>query len=246
MKKYGLIGYPLGHSYSKQFFEKKFEELGLTDHSYELFEMEFMKEFPALWLKNKDLVGLNVTVPHKEKVDQFLHQKDLSSIKVGATNVVVKKAGKLIGYNTDYLAFMESLNGWIGKFKGEALILGSGGAAKAVQAALSDLNIDFNQVSRKKATGDYTYDQLKNHPEIVDRFHLIINATPLGTYPNDETCPDFPYDLLTKKHFLYDLVYNPTKTTFMKNGEMMGAKTKNGLEMLELQAEKSWTIWNTK
>jgi shikimate dehydrogenase len=244
MKKYGLIGYPLGHSYSKDFFQKKFKELGLADHSYELFEMEFLKEFPALWLKHSDLQGINVTVPHKEKVTKFLDKLDLSSIKVGATNVVVKRGGKLIGYNTDYLAFKESLQNWIGKFKGEALILGTGGASKAVQASLSDLNIDFNQVSRQKTKGDYTYDQLKLQPEIIDRFRLIINTTPLGTYPNDETYPDIPYERLTKTHFLYDLVYNPTETSFMKRSMAQGSKTKNGLEMLKLQAEKSWSIWS--
>lgn len=246
MKQYGLIGYPLGHSYSKEFFQKKFKHLGLADYAYELFEMEFLKEFPALWLKHQDLVGINVTVPHKEKVSDFLDQLDLSSIKVGATNVIAKKNGKLIGYNTDYMAFKESLEKWIGKFKGEALILGTGGASRAVQAALSDLSIDFNQASRLKVKGDYTYDQLQLQPEIIDRFHLIINTTPLGTYPNDEYYPDIPFKRLTPKHFLYDLVYNPSETTFMKKGIERGAKTKNGLEMLRLQAEKSWSIWNTE
>lgn len=246
MKRYGLIGYPLGHSFSKQFFEKKFKELGLEDHSYELFEMEFLTEFPALWLKKKDLEGINITIPHKENVNKFLDQQDISSIKVGATNVIAKKEGKLIGYNTDYLAFKGSLKHWIGNFKGEALILGSGGASKAIQAALSDLNIGFNQASRKKTMGDYTYEQLNLQPEIITRFHLIINATPLGTYPNDESYPDIPYHKLSKNHFLYDLVYNPSETIFMKKGKQHGAKTKNGLEMLELQAAKSWDIWNNK
>lgn len=246
MKKYGLIGYPLGHSFSKQFFQEKFKELNLEDHSYELFEMEFLTEFPSLWLKNKDLEGLNITIPHKENIFKFLNEQDLSAIKVGATNVIVKRNGKLIGYNTDYLAFKESLEKWIGKFKGEALILGSGGASKAVQATLSDLNIAFNQVSRQKTKGDYTYDQLKLQPSIIQRFHLIINTTPLGTYPNDESYPDIPYAQLTKNHYLYDLVYNPEETSFMKRGSDQGAKTKNGSEMLKLQAEKSWDIWNNK
>ena len=245
MKKYGLIGYPVGHSYSQDFFQKKFKKLGLKDHAYDLFEMEFLNEFPALWLKNPTLQGVNVTVPHKEKVIQYLDKLDTSSIKVGAANVIHKQGGKLVGYNTDYMAFRESLVGWVGSFKGEALILGSGGASKAVQAALSDLNIPYNQVSRTSKGGDYTYDQLKSNPNIISRFKLIINSTPLGMFPNNDSLPDLPYKHLAKGCYLYDLIYNPDQTAFMKQGELHGAKTKNGLEMLELQAEKSWDIWRS-
>lgn len=245
MKKYGLIGYPVGHSYSQDFFQEKFKKLGLKDYSYDLFEMEFLNEFPAIWLKNPTLEGVNVTVPHKEKVIQYLDKLDTSSIKVGAANVIHKQGGKLVGYNTDYMAFKESLVGWVGRFTGEALILGSGGASKAVQAALADLNIPYNQVSRTSKGGDYTYDQLKSNPDIISRFKLIINSTPLGMFPNNDSLPDLPYKRLTKGCFLYDLIYNPDQTAFMKQGELHGAKTKNGLEMLGLQAEKSWDIWSS-
>ncbi len=244
MRRFGLVGYPLGHSYSRDYFVKKFKDLGLEDHIYEFFEMEFLNEFPALWLTHTDLVGVNVTVPHKENVIRFLDHQDISVIKVGAANVIMKKKGKLVGYNTDYLSFKESISKWIGRFKGEALILGSGGSSKAVQAALEELSIDCYQVSRLKSKGDYTYDQLSSQPEIIKRFHLIVNATPLGMHPNNDTFPELPYEKLTKEHFLFDLVYNPEETTFMKKGAENGAKVKNGLEMLELQAEKSWDIWS--
>ncbi|WP_421763222.1 shikimate dehydrogenase family protein [Ekhidna sp.] len=245
MKTFGLIGYPVGHSYSKEYFTKKFRKLDLKDHSYELFEMEFLNEFPALWLKHRDLHGVNVTVPHKEKVTKYLDSLDTSAIKVGAANVIYKKVGKLIGFNTDYMAFRESLKNWIKNYKGEALILGSGGASKAVQAGLADLNIPYNQVSRSVKGGDYTYDQIKANPLIMERFKLIINTTPLGMFPNNETYPDLPYNKISKGSYFYDLIYNPIQTEFLKFGEKYAAKTKNGMEMLELQAEQSWEIWNS-
>lgn len=245
MKKFGLIGFPLGHSYSKAFFSKKFEELSLDDHSYDLFEMEQINEFPALWLSNKELVGVNVTVPHKESVLKYLDRQDVSAIKVGAANVVYKKDGKLMGFNTDYIAFKESLQKWTKTFRSEALILGSGGASKAVQAALSDLDIPYNVVSRSSKNGDYTYSQLKVNSEILDRFKLIINTTPIGMHPNSDVIPEISYERLGKNHLLYDLVYNPSETKFMSLGKKYGTKVKNGLEMLELQAERSWDIWNS-
>ncbi len=244
MRRFGLVGYPLGHSYSREFFRKKFKKLELKDHIYELFEMEYLKEFPALWLKHTDLVGVNVTVPHKENILRFLDYQDISLIKVGAANVVKKKQGKLVGYNTDLLSFRESLESWVGDFEGEALVLGSGGSSKAVRVGLDDLKIDSYQVSRQRSTGDYTYDQLKDQPEILDRFHLIVNTTPLGMYPDVDNAPDIPYERLTENHFLFDLIYNPEETMFLRKGKKHGAKVKNGLEMLKLQAEKSWDIWN--
>lgn len=245
MRKFGLIGFPLGHSYSKGFFSEKFEKLSLDDHSYELIEIEQINDFPALWLGNKELVGVNVTVPHKENVLRYLDHQDISVIKVGAANVIHRKNGKLFGYNTDYIAFRETLKNWIGDFKGEALVLGSGGSSKAVQAALEELNIDSYQISRLKSKGDYTYEQLLEQPEIIKRFKLIVNTTPLGMFPKVENAPEIPYNLLSSDHYLYDLVYNPSETLFLSRGKERGAKIKNGLEMLELQAEKSWEIWNT-
>jgi len=244
MKRFGLVGHPVKHSYSQIFFRTKFEKLGLTDHCYDLFELEFLNQFPALWLKYEDLVGVNVTVPHKEGVLKYLDSQDASAIKVGAANVILRKGKKLIGYNTDYMAFKESLETWMGKYNGEALILGTGGASKAVQAALSDLNIPFNLVSRTSQGGGYTYGQIQDNPEILERFLLIVNTTPLGMHPEVNTAPQLPYTRLSKNHFLYDLVYNPEKTEFLQRGESAGTKIKNGLEMLELQAERSWEIWN--
>jgi len=244
MKRFGLIGYPLGHSFSQKYFTQKFRALGLEDHVYEVFEIEQLNLFPALWLKYGDLIGVNITVPHKEAILKYLDQQDASAIKVGAANVIMKKKRKLIGFNTDYLAFKESLQKWMNGFRGEALILGSGGASKAVQAALSDLDIPFNTASRSSRNGDYTYLQLRSNEEIIERFKLIINTTPLGMHPNVKEYPEIPYEKLGSEHFLYDLIYNPTETKFMSLGRKNGAKVKNGLEMLELQAERSWDIWN--
>jgi len=245
MKRFGLIGYPVGHSFSKKYFTDKFQKQQLKDHVYDLFEMEFINEFPSLWIKYPDLVGVNVTVPHKEGVLKYLDRLDSSAIKVGAANVIRKERGKLIGFNSDYMAFSASLSSWIGKFKGEALVLGTGGSSKAIQAALDELKIPFNVVSRSNRNGDYTYDQLKENPSIVDRFKLIINTTPLGMHPKIDALPDLPYDRIGKDHFLYDLVYNPEETLFLNEGKTNGAGIKNGLEMLKLQAEKSWEIWNS-
>ncbi len=243
MKRFGLIGYPVSHSYSQDFFQKKFKKLGLKDRAYDLFEMEFLHEFRSLWLKYDDLQGVNITVPHKETVRKYLDKEDASVIKVGAANIIHKKNGELIGYNTDYMAFKESLNRWMGDYNGEALVLGTGGAAKAVQAGMADLGIPHHQVSRNSKTGDYTYDQLKNYPEIIPRFQLIVNTTPLGMYPDVESFPEIPYTLIKKGSFMYDLIYNPEETQFLKKGKLQEVKTKNGLEMLQLQAEKSWDIW---
>ena len=242
MEKFGLVGYPLGHSYSKKFFTEKFEKLGLTKHKYDLYEMEYLKDFPALW-NNKELHGVNVTVPHKENVIRFLDHLDSSAQKVGAVNVVKREFGKLKGYNTDYLSFKETLQKWLPSTSIEALVLGSGGSSKAVQAALDELNIDYEVVSRKKTGGDITYQDIAKNTDILGSHKLIINTTPLGTYPNVDTKADIPYEQLTSGHYLYDLVYNPAETAFMLAGKEMGAQVKNGLEMLRLQAEKSWAIW---
>lgn len=246
MKRFGLVGYPLGHSFSRNFFQEKFMQLKLKDHQYDLYEIEFLNEFPALWMRYKDLIGLNVTVPHKETVLKYLNRMDTSCIKVGAANVILKKKGELIGYNTDYMAFKETLTDWISvDFKGEAMILGSGGASKAVQAALIELEIPFNLVSRTLNNGDYTYDQIMSTPEICERFKLVINTTPLGMYPNVDEAPLLPYHLIGKDCYFYDLIYNPSETAFLAKAKKQGAKTKNGLKMLELQAEMSWNIWNS-
>lgn len=245
MRRFGLVGYPLEHSYSRDFFYKKFDRLGLENHVYQLFEMEFLKEFPALWVKYLDLIGVNVTAPHKENVIQFLDRQDSSVLKVGAANVIMRRQGQLVGYNTDCPSFKESLAYWIDSHQGEALILGSGGTSKAVEVALKELKIHVHIVSRRKTKGNCTYQQLLAHPELIHRFKLIINTTPLGMSPQTKTCPDIPYAHLTDQHYLFDVIYNPQETLFMKRGRQQGAQVKNGLEMLKLQAEKAWNIWNS-
>ncbi len=245
MKRYGLVGYPLGHSFSKSFFEEKFEKLGLESYRYDLFEVEYLKDFPSIWENYPDLQGVNITIPHKIHIKRFLDQLDASAIKVEAVNVVKKKGNKLVGYNSDYHGFKKSLTGWLENRNISALIFGSGGSSLAVQSALLDLDIDFEVVSRTTEKADMLYTKLIKDPSIMEEHKLLINATPLGMYPNVDDGPPIPYEQITSDHFLYDLVYNPEVTFFMKEGEKKGAKTKNGIEMLELQAEKSWEIWNS-
>ena len=244
MKRFGLVGFPVGHSFSKKYFTEKFDKLKLSNHLYELYELEYLNEFPTLWIKYPDLIGVNVTVPHKEGVLKYLDRLDASAIKVGAANVIKREGAQLVGYNSDYMAFRESLKKWMGAFDGEALVLGTGGSSKAIQAGLDELNIPFNVVSRSSRNGDYTYDEIEENSGIINRFHLIINTTPLGMHPNIDALPNLPYEGVGNDHFLFDLIYNPEETLFLHEGKVKGAKIKNGLEMLELQAEKSWEIWN--
>ncbi|MFY0607401.1 MAG: shikimate dehydrogenase [Cyclobacteriaceae bacterium] len=248
MKRYGLIGHPLSHSFSREYFTEKFEKLGLSDtHKYDLFDIEYLKDFPALWERYPDLVGLNVTVPHKENVRRFLDRLDTSAHKVEAVNVIKRDGTKLVGYNSDFLAFKQSM---INYFQGnitceQALILGGGGASKAVEAAFLDLGIKYMVVSRQRTKGDLVYKELHEKPEYVANAGMIVNTTPLGMSPNLETKPDIPYEAIHAKQYLYDIVYNPEETAFMLEGRKRGARTKNGLEMLYLQADRSWEIWNS-
>ncbi len=244
MNTYGLIGFPLGHSFSKKYFTEKFEKLGIsTENNYQLFELEDIKELPALFA-NPSIKGLNVTIPHKQAVMPFLDSLDDSAAKVGAVNVIkFSQDGKKIGYNSDYYGFKLSLESFIeGQKNLKALVLGNGGAGKAVIAALNDLNIPYKIVSRNPDENSLSYTQIIDY--IAD-YQLIINCSPVGTYPKSDQCPELPYDLLTEKHFLYDLVYNPIETLFLEKGKKQGAKVHNGLAMLHLQAEKAWEIWNT-
>jgi shikimate dehydrogenase len=248
MRKFGLIGYPLGHSFSKKYFTQKFIDLGLDDHQYDLYEMEDVKyDFPAL-LDDPELEGINVTVPHKQNILPFLTRLEKSAERVGAVNVIKRVGDELIGYNSDYYGFMESLKlmiGTEGKVK-SALICGTGGASKAIKAVLEDMDIKYKTVSRSKEKADVTYKYLMEHGELVKNADLLINCTPLGTYPKVDTAPELPYEELHAGQFLYDLVYNPEVTRFLQEGKSRGAATKNGLDMLHLQAEKSWEIWNSK
>jgi shikimate dehydrogenase len=243
-KLYGLIGYPLSHSFSKRYFTEKFVNEEIENARYELFELEEIKELSALLKQHPNLSGMNVTIPHKQQVMRYLDELDASAKQVGAVNTIKFLADKRVGYNTDYYGFKESLQNWLGDADiDRALILGTGGASRAVKCALYALKIDYLTVSRQASEHTITYEQLRTDYHLKDYF-LIINSTPLGMSPNVSTFPNIAYDQLTPSHFCYDLVYNPEITTFMKKAEEKGAAAKNGLEMLHLQAEKSWEIWN--
>ena len=245
MNTYGIVGYPLGHSFSKKYFCEKFEKLKL-DAEFLNFELPNIQDLTDILTQQSDLKGFCVTIPYKEEVISFLDEIDPLAEKLGAVNSVqiIRKQDqiKLKGYNTDIYGFLESLKLFIGDKRPNALILGTGGASKAVAGGLENLGIDYKFVSRNAKENCFTYEQL--NADIIANYKLIVNCSPLGTFPKEDTCPDIPYSLLTKDHFLYDLVYNPAETLFMKKGTAQGAKTHNGLSMLHLQAEKNWEIWN--
>lgn len=247
MKKYGLIGFPLTHSFSKQFFTEKFEKENV-DATYENFEIEDISWFPEVVRNNMELVGLNVTIPHKQAVIPFLNELDEAAEKVGAVNTVKisRKREKIYlkGFNTDTWGFETSLKPLLKKYHEKALILGTGGASKAIKYVLNKLGIDFISASIEELQKkEIRYEDIGK--KILEERLLIINATPLGTYPNVETFPPIPYKFLTGKHLLFDLVYNPEITQFMEKGTEKGAVVKNGYEMLVQQALKSYEIWNT-
>lgn len=245
MKVYGLIGHPLSHSFSKRYFSDKFENLGISNCGYELFDLKNIEEVNKL-KSNIELHGFNVTTPYKEDVIPHMDDLDESAKMVGAVNVVRRVNGnQWVGYNSDYYGFKVSLEKWMPIQMVKALVLGTGGASKAVIAALKNLDIEYGVVSRSAKNADFTYEKLRENKSIIPEYKLIINTTPLGMHPNIRSSPDIDYNLLSEQHFLYDLVYNPEETEFLKKGRVKGCKTKNGLEMLELQAEKSWEIWNT-
>lgn len=244
-KQFGLIGYPLSHSFSKKFFSDKFLRENIEDCTYELFEINSINLVEEIFpLKN--LQGFNVTIPYKHDIMKYMDDFDHSAQKVGAVNVVkIDPDGKKTGFNSDYYGFRTSLEHWLPDLgKVNAVILGIGGAAKAVIAVLNDLSIPFLKISRDSTKGDLSYADLRNDPNTLKNHQLIINTTPLGMSPNIASRPDIDYKLLDEKFYLYDLIYNPSETSFLSEGKKHGAQIKNGLEMLELQAEKSWEIWN--
>jgi len=244
-KIFGLIGQTVSHSFSKSYFDEKFFREGLRDHHYELFPLNDIKEIETLIENTKGLTGLNVTIPYKEQVIEFLDEVDPAAKKIGAVNVIKIQNGKRKGFNTDMDAFYETISKWLPENKKfHALILGTGGSSKSVQEALLKLKVPFKLVSRESSRGNYTYQDLEKKPQLIKDANLIINTTPLGMHPNTNTIPPIDYELLTPDHFVYDLIYNPARTMFLQKAEMRGATAKNGLEMLHVQAEKSWTIWN--
>ena len=242
MKRYGLIGHPIKHSLSRHLFNEKFEYEGL-DCVYQHFDLKSLDELQEVMEKYPDLCGFNVTIPYKEAIIPLLDEIDPVAKEVGAVNVVKIDGGRLKGYNTDVYGFKQLLNRAInGKETGHALVLGSGGASKAVQYVLRQKGIPYSIVSRNAEKGDYTYDILTD--EILRQHHLIINTTPLGMFPQIDNFPDIHYQGLSKRHILIDLIYNPKVTAFLELGKTWGAKVYGGMQMFEEQAKKTWEIFS--
>jgi len=243
MRRFGLIGYPLSHSFSQGYFAGKFAEEGITDAVYENYPIPGIEEFPVLLATHPDLVGINITIPYKEKVIAYLDELSPEVKAIGACNCIHFANGKRKGYNTDISGFELSFVPHLSERHDHALILGTGGAAKAVAWVLKKLHISFATVSRRPAPGLLTYQDLND--EMMHRYPVIINTTPAGMYPDVDSCPDIPYNALNSSHYLYDLVYNPEETVFLRKGKEKGATVCNGSNMLKLQAEAAWKIWNS-
>jgi len=242
-RQFGLIGKNISYSFSKKYFTDKFALGNLDDCSYENFDIETIEEFRNIITNNPDLKGLNVTIPYKEAILPFLNKLSKKAAQIGAVNVIrFTKKGKLKGYNSDYFGFMKSLEPLLQPHHKKALILGTGGAAKAVSFALDQLGILYTFVTREEKEGMIDYDLI--NATTFDNHQIIINCTPIGTVPNSKEFPPIPYNFFTEKHIAFDLIYNPEETQFLKKAKKKGAITKNGYEMLVLQAEKAWKIWN--
>lgn len=245
MKKLGLIGFPLGHSFSKKYYLEKFDRENIADINYDLYSIEDIREFEQIF-NDQNFYGVNVTIPHKINVLPYLHELSPEAEAIQAVNCIQIKhtaTGPFLkGFNTDVFGFKESLKPLLEQQHTKALILGNGGAAKAVEYALNELGITYKFVSRHKNEKNLIYSEVDD--TILNEYYIIINCSPVGTFPNIEDAPNIPYQHIGHKHLLYDLVYNPAETAFLKKGKNNGAKIKNGLEMLELQAEKNWEIWN--
>jgi shikimate dehydrogenase len=238
----GLLGKNIAHSFSKKYFTEKFSSNSITDYSYENFPLESIEMLPKLWESEPDLIGMNVTIPYKQEILPYLAKLNRHAKQIGAVNVIKKRAdGTFKGYNTDYYGFMKSVLPLLEPHHKKALVLGSGGASKAIQYALKELLLDYKVVSRtpKKLQLDYT--QLSK--KVMQEYTIIINCTPLGTVPHTEEFPDIPYKSLGPQHLVFDLIYNPEETTFLNKAKAQGARIKNGYEMLLIQADASWKIW---
>ena len=247
MDKFGLIGFPLGHSFSKNYFNEKFENEGI-DARYINFEIPSIDNLVEVLSSNPQLRGLNVTIPYKEQVIRYLDSISPEAQAIGAVNVIrVSQKGNqtfLRGFNSDVIGFTKSIEPLLERYHRKALILGTGGAAKAVDYGLKSLGLETQMVSRSRKTGAITYDDVK--AETIEEYNVLVNCTPLGLYPNVDLCPTLPYNAMNSRTLLYDLLYNPDETLFMRKGREQGATVKNGLEMLLLQAFASWEFWNGK
>ncbi|WP_445454161.1 shikimate dehydrogenase family protein [Flavobacterium sp. 25HG05S-40] len=242
-RQFGLIGKNISYSFSKKYFTDKFALGNLDDCSFENFDIETIEEFRSIIANNPDLKGLNITIPYKEAILPFLNKLSKKAAHIGAVNVIrFTKKRKLKGYNSDYFGFMKSLEPLLQPHHKKALILGTGGAAKAVSFALDQLGILYTFVTREEKEGMIDYDLI--NATTFDNHQIIINCTPIGTVPNIKEFPPIPYNFFTEKHIAFDLIYNPEETQFLKKAKKKGAVTKNGHEMLVLQAEKAWKIWN--
>ena len=247
MDKYGLIGYPLGHSFSINYFNQKFADEGINA-KYMNFEIPSIDALAEVLDSNPELKGLNVTIPYKQKVMEFLDQISPEARAIGAVNVIrVTHEGKNIklkGFNSDVIGFTQSIEPMLEPYHKKALILGTGGASKAIDYGLKSLGLETVYVSRYRRPETICYEDIT--PEVVKEYNVIVNCTPLGMFPKTEECPQLPYEVMDDRNILYDLIYNPDETMFMKKGEEYGASVKNGLEMLLLQAFASWEFWNGK
>ncbi len=244
MRFFGLIGYPLGHSFSKKYFTEKFDKEGINGR-YDLYELREIEEFAGL--KNMtDLCGLNVTIPYKQQIIPFLDELDPVATEIGAVNVIkfirLNNELKLKGFNSDAVGFVQSIQPYLRPHHRKALILGTGGASKAIDYSLRMMGVETKFVSRSPANGQFSYQDLNE--DILTEYHVIINASPVGTFPHVDSCPDIPYRFLTSGHLLFDAVYNPAETLFLQKGKAQGASVLNGEGMLTGQAEAAWKIWN--
>lgn len=242
MNRFGLIGYPLGHSFSQQYFNNKFKTENLKDCFFELFSIENIASFPELLSTYNDLKGLAVTIPHKQTIINFLTSIDEAASEIGAVNCIKISSKKIIGFNTDVIGFEKSIKTILKPHHKKALILGTGGGSKAVQFVFKKLGIEFLLVSRTKNNQHIQYQEINEM--ICAEYHIVVNATPVGMAPQIDICPDIPFQFLNEKHLLFDLIYNPAETMFLIKGREAGAQTKNGHEMLITQAEANWKIWN--
>ncbi|MGZ3862083.1 MAG: shikimate dehydrogenase family protein [Bacteroidia bacterium] len=243
MKKLGLIGYPLTHSFSKKYFSEKFARENISGYSFDTFSLENISAFPELLKKEKDLIGLSVTIPHKETVIPFLHELDETARAIGAVNCIKISGGKLTGYNTDALGFKQSIRPFLDTNHTKALIFGTGGASKAVAYVLRNLGIHFWFVSRTENKFGNTLMYQELNADIISACKLLVNCTPVGMSPNNDKFPDIPYSSITPQHLAYDLIYNPEETVFLKKAKEQGALISNGYNMLCFQAEEAWRIW---